>query len=106
MFSYQKNVRIEIQRFDSLPPILSQPILHNTFYIRKIQHRDYKRDIDILSKQTGIPAESVTKNLNYLDENAKFWTEDLKTWSDWYLENDLIQKPLDLEKITDTELYK
>ena len=66
---------------------------------------EYKRDIDILSKQTGIPAKSVTKNLNYLDENAEFWTEDLKTWSDWYLENDLIQKPLYLEKVVDTELY-
>jgi NitT/TauT family transport system substrate-binding protein len=27
------------------------------------------------------------------------------TWSDWYLENGLIQTPLDLEKVVDTELY-
>ncbi|WHZ01157.1 hypothetical protein QNH48_19335 [Neobacillus sp. YX16] len=27
------------------------------------------------------------------------------TWSDWYLENGLIQTPLDLEKVVDKELY-
>ena len=78
---------------------------NNVLNAQDTNTEEYKRDIDILSKQTGIPAESVTKNLNYLDENAEFWTEDLKTWSDWYLENDLIQKPLDLEKVVDTELY-
>jgi NitT/TauT family transport system substrate-binding protein len=78
---------------------------NNVLNAQDTNTEEYKRDIDILSKQTGIPAESVTRNLNYLDENAEFWTEDLKTWSDWYLENDLIQKPLDLEKVVDTELY-
>jgi NitT/TauT family transport system substrate-binding protein len=29
----------------------------------------------------------------------------LKTWSDWYLENGLIQTPLDLDKVVDKELY-
>ena len=61
--------------------------------MRKIPiQRNINAILNILSKQTGIPAESVTKNLNYLDENAEFWTEDLKTWSDWYLENNLIQR--------------
>ena len=66
---------------------------------------EYNRDIEILAKQTSIPKESVAKNLNYIDENAKFWTEDLKTWSDWYLKNGLIQTPLDSKKVVDTELY-
>lgn len=66
---------------------------------------DYNRDLEILAKQTSIPKESIAKNLNYIDENAEFWTEDLKTWSNWYLENGLIQTPLDLEKVVDTELY-
>jgi NitT/TauT family transport system substrate-binding protein len=78
---------------------------NNVLHAKDINSEVYKRDIEILANQTGIPAKSVTKNLNYLDENAKFWTEDLKTWSDWYVENGLIQKPLDLEKVVNTELY-
>ena len=65
----------------------------------------YDRDMEILSKYTSIPKEAVSKNLNYIDENAKFWTEDLNTWSDWYLQNKLINKPIDLDKVVDTKLY-
>ncbi|MEH7177868.1 ABC transporter substrate-binding protein [Neobacillus vireti] len=66
---------------------------------------DYNLDLQILAKQTSIPKEGIAKNLNYIDENAEFWAEDLKTWSDWYLENGLIQTPLDIEKVVDKELY-
>lgn len=66
---------------------------------------EYNRDLEILAKQTSIPKAGIAKNLNYIDENAKFWKEDLKTWSDWYLENGLIQTALDLDKVVDTELY-
>ncbi|MEH7095305.1 hypothetical protein [Neobacillus vireti] len=61
--------------------------------------------IEILAQQTSLPKESVAKNLNYIDPNAKFWTDDLKTWSDWYLKNGLIQKPIDENKVVDSKLY-
>ncbi|MEH6994801.1 ABC transporter substrate-binding protein [Neobacillus drentensis] len=77
----------------------------NVLEATDISSEDYSRDLEILAKQTSIPKESIAKNLNYIDENAEFWTEDLKTWSNWYLENGLIQTPLDLEKVVDTELY-
>jgi NitT/TauT family transport system substrate-binding protein len=78
---------------------------NNVLQAKDTNTEEYNRDIEILSKQTSIPKESVAKNLTYIDENAEFWTEDLKTWSDWYLENGLIETPLDLDKVVDTELY-
>lgn len=77
----------------------------NVLHAKDTTTADYNRDIETLAKQTSIPKESVAKNLTYIDENAKFWTEDLKTWSDWYLKNGLIQTPIDTKKVVDTELY-
>ncbi|MEH7111296.1 ABC transporter substrate-binding protein [Neobacillus niacini] len=78
---------------------------NNVLKAQDTNSADYNRDIEILAKQTSIPKEAVGKNLNYIDENAKLWSEDLKTWSDWYLENKLIETPLDIEKVVDKELY-
>ncbi|MEH7275534.1 ABC transporter substrate-binding protein [Neobacillus vireti] len=78
---------------------------NNVLKVTDTSSEDYNRDLEILAKQTSIPKEGIAKNLNYIDENAEFWAEDLKTWSDWYLENGLIQTPLDIEKVVDKELY-
>ncbi|ANX13932.1 hypothetical protein ABE41_018120 [Fictibacillus arsenicus] len=66
---------------------------------------EYKDAIKILAERTKIPEEKIPNNLPYIDRNAELWKEDLRTWSKWYNENDLLEKEVDVDKVVATDLY-
>lgn len=100
-----------LENKDLVVRFLAGYIESTRYYYNNVLHaedkntEEFQRNIEILANETGLPKESVINNLGYIDKNAEFWKEDLKNWSDWYIENELIKTPLNLDKVVDTELY-
>lgn len=67
---------------------------------------NYDEVINIIAKYTGAPAADIKAGLPYIDRDGKLLVDDIQTQITWYVNHQMIDKPIVSSQIVNTALWE